>query len=64
MSSTFHTYPDLVHTGGRLACTEWDHAVTAAELIAATLRRDPKSIILRVAAVDGYLKGLAPGGLG
>ena len=64
MSSTFHTYPDLVHTGGRLACTEWGHAAAAAELIAATLRRDPESIILRVVAVDGYFRGLAPGGLG
>ena len=64
MSSTFHTYPDLVHTGGRLACTEWGHAATASEAIAATLRRDPESIILRVVAVDGYFRGLAPGGLG
>ena len=64
MASTFHTYPDLVHTGGRLACTEWGHAATATEAIAATLRRDPESIILRVAAVDGYFRGLAPGGLG
>ena len=53
MPSTFHTYPDLVHSGGRLACTEWGHAAIAAELIAATLRRDPESIILRVVAVDG-----------
>jgi hypothetical protein len=64
MASTFHTYPDLVHTGGRLACTEWGHAATAAEAIAATLCRDSESIILRVVAVDGYFRGLAPGGLG
>jgi hypothetical protein len=64
MSSTFPTYPDLVYTGGRLACTEWGYGATASEAIAATLRRDSESIILRVVAVDGYFRGLAPGGLG
>jgi hypothetical protein len=64
MSSTFHTYPELIHTGGRLACTEWGHAATATEVIAATLRLDPESIILRVVAFDGCFRGLAPGGLG
>lgn len=57
--NTFHTYPDLVHRGGRLAATEWPGA-TPAEAVAATLRVDPEAIILRANGVVG----LAPGGLG
>ena len=58
--TTYHTYPELIYCGGRLAATEWDGNPTAAEAVAATLRHDPEAVILRVA----QLKGLAPGGIG
>jgi hypothetical protein len=58
--TTYHTYPDLLIDGGRLAATEWGGNPTHAEAIAATLRLDPEAIILRV----GQLRGMAPGGIG
>jgi hypothetical protein len=58
--TTYHTYPDLLIDGGRLAATEWGGNPTPAEAVAATLRLDPEAIILRV----GQLRGLAPGGIG
>ena len=57
--TTFHTYPDLLTDGGRLAATEWPGA-TISEAVAATLRVDPEAIVLRA----GQAIGLAPGGLG
>lgn len=56
---TYHTYPDLVHRGGRLAATEWPGA-SLAEAVKATLGLDHEAIILRANGVVG----LAPGGLG
>ena len=64
MSSTFHTYPDLVHTGGRLACTEWAQDLTTSQAVAATLRYESQAVILRAVTLEGYSRGLAPGGLG
>jgi hypothetical protein len=58
--TTWHTYPDLVHRGGRLAATEWDGNPTAAQAVEATLRLDQDAIVLRVC----QLRGLAPGGIG
>ena len=57
--TTYHTYPDLLIDGGRLAATEWACS-DPAEAVAATLARDPEAIILRV----GQLRGMAPGGIG
>jgi hypothetical protein len=63
-STTFHTYPDLIIDGGRLAATEWRRA-TAAEAVAATLRLDPEAIILRTLSSNGEtVRGYAPGGIG
>lgn len=56
---TFHTYPELLIDGGRLAATEWPGA-SVSEAVAATLRLDSEAIVLRA----GQAVGLAPGGLG
>ena len=62
--TTYHTYPELVYDGGRLAATEWSHYnhwnPTPAEAVAATIEHDPDAIVLRVC----QLRGLAPGGIG
>lgn len=56
---TYHTYPELLINGGRLAATEWPGA-SLAEAVKATLSLDHEAIILRA----GEAVGLAPGGLG
>ena len=65
--STFHTYPDLVVDGGRLAATDWTEprcgVSTAAEGVAAILQLDAEAVVLRVVAGSLSLRGLAPGGL-
>jgi hypothetical protein len=64
-AATYHTYPDLLLDGGRLACTEWSPRLSVAEAVAATIRHDPERIVLRAIAVKGgHVRGLAPGGLG
>lgn len=62
---TFHTYPDLIFDGGRLAETIWASG-NASAAVAATLRQDSDSIVLfvRVGANGPSIQGLAPGGLG
>jgi hypothetical protein len=49
-------------SGGRLAATEWPTPDLAAA-VAATLARDPDSVILRATCGPVTLRGLAPGGL-
>ena len=65
---TYHTYSDLLYTGGRLAACEWDYGCTPAEAVAATLEVDPEAVILRVTdargRVDRQIIGFAPGGIG
>lgn len=68
--TTLHTYPDLLHSGGRLAATAWNFpgcrfTVSAADAVAATLDLDSDAVVLRVADAAGrYVAvGLAPGGL-
>ena len=67
-TTTFHTYPDLLLDGGRLAATEWGShpagCATLAEAVAATLRLDDEAIVLRAVRGTEALVGLAPGGLG
>lgn len=62
--TTFHTYDDLLHDGGRLAATVWE-VRNAADAVAATLRYDGDALILRVANAHGECVaiGHAPGGL-
>lgn len=62
MTSTYHTYPDLVYDKGRLAETTWDSHCFG-DAIAATLTINPEAIILRARIGDESIKGLAPGGL-
>jgi hypothetical protein len=62
--TTWHTYPDLLVCGGRLASTTWTGA-TAEQAVAATLKIDQEAIVLRVCGPRGErVVGLAPGGLG
>ena len=61
---TSHTYPDLLHSGDRLACTEWAQDLTTSQAVAATLRHESQAVILRAVTHEGYSRGLAPGGLG
>ena len=65
--TTYHTYPDLLLSGGRLAATDWgSHPAGCASLadgVAATLRLDAEAIILRAVRGSETVRGLAPGGL-
>ena len=68
MVITYHAYADTLHTGDRLAATEWGGrhglpSATLAEGVAATLRLDPDAIILRAATATERVRGLAPAGL-
>ena len=67
MTTTYHTYPDLLTDGGRLAATEWGAhpagCATLAEAVAATLRLDAEAIVLRVVRGTETVRGLAPAGL-
>lgn len=63
MTTTRHTYPDLITTGGRLAATVWPSGSLAAA-VRATLALDPEAVILRADTPAGdAVRGLAPGGL-
>jgi hypothetical protein len=66
-ATTYHTYPDLLFTGGRLAATEWsDHpagCASLAEAVGATLRLDAEAVILRAVRGAETARGHAPGGL-
>ena len=59
MTTTYHTYPNLMTSGGRLAATDWGKYTSPAEAVAATLRVEPEAIVLRI----DNIRGLAPGGL-
>lgn len=62
MTSTYHTYPDLVYDKGMLAETTWltEHVGDA---ISAIIAIDPEAIVLRARIGTETIKGLAPGGL-
>ena len=65
--TTFHTYPDLLFDGGRLAATCWgDHPTvsTLQQAVCATIAVDSEAVVLRASGTDGTAKGLLPGGLG
>ena len=62
MTSTYHTYPDLVYDKGRLAETIWDGNCFG-DAVAATLTIDPEAIVLVVKCGEKRAVGLRPGGL-
>ena len=65
--TTFHTYPDLLFDGGRLAATCWGGHPTVSTLeqvVRATIAVDPDAVVLRASGTDGTARGLMPGGLG
>jgi len=64
---TFHTYPDLLFDGGRLAATCWgDHPTvsTLEQVVCATITLEPGAVVLRASGIDGTARGLMPAGLG
>ena len=67
MIRTFITFPELVHSGDRLAAIAWTPwaSLTPAEGIAATLELHADAVILRADNGPGTERvvGLAPGGL-
>jgi hypothetical protein len=67
MTTTYHTYADLLLDGGRLAATEWGAhpagCATLAEGVAATLRLDPEAVILRAVRGTETVRGYAPAGM-
>jgi hypothetical protein len=62
MASTYHTYPDLITDGGRLAATAWPKA-SISDAIGATLANDCQAVILTVVASGEITRGYAPGGM-
>ena len=65
--TTFHTYPQLLFDGGRLAATCWgDHPTvsTVEQVVRATLAVDSEAVVLRASGIDGTARGLMPAGLG
>ena len=67
-TTTYHAYSDTLHTGDRLAQTQWGgrHGLPSASLaegVAATLRLDPAAVVLRAVRGTETVRGLAPGGL-
>lgn len=62
MARTFHTYPDLITEGGRLAATDWGRSPLT-EAVAATLAHCRDAVILL--AIDGNdrIRAHAPGGM-
>jgi len=65
--TTFHTYPDLLFDGGRLAAKCWgDHPTvsTLQQAVRATIAVDSEAVVLRASGTDGTARGLMPGGLG
>jgi hypothetical protein len=67
-TTTHHAYADTLHTGDRLAATQWGgrHGLPSASLadaVAATLRLDPDAIILRAVRGTETVRGYAPAGM-
>lgn len=62
VTSTYHTYPDLVYDKGRLAETTW-RTEHVGDAISAIIAIDPEAIVLRARIGTETIKGLAPGGL-
>ena len=62
MTSTYHTYPDLVYDKGRLAETNW-LTDQLGDAITAIITIDPEAVVLRARIGNDSIKGLAPGGL-
>ena len=64
---TFHTYPELLFDGGRLAATCWGGhptVLTVEQVVRATLAVEPEAVVLRASGIDGTARGLMPAGLG
>ena len=74
MTSTYHTYPDLVCDIGRLAETIWQTEADADDRLAwrvhvgdalsAIIAIDPEAVVVVVKYGEKRVVGLRPGGLG
>ena len=62
--TTYHTYPDLLFTGGRLAASEYPIRASMAQAVQITIDHDSQAVVLRATGYDGSARGLMPGGLG
>ena len=64
MTTTFHTYPDLVtESSERKTATVWGSQVTASNAVAYVINTDNSAIVLRARQGDQWFNGLMPGGL-
>jgi hypothetical protein len=64
MITTYHTYPDLLLDGGRLAATDYGDHVTSSQAIDYITGNDADVIILRILQGQTMHRGLMPGGIG
>jgi hypothetical protein len=74
MTSTYHTYPDLVYDKGRLAETTWlteadaddrlAWLVHVGDALSAIIAIDPEAVVFVVKYGEKRVVGLRPGGLG
>ena len=62
MTSTYHTYPDLVYDKGRLAETNW-LTDQLGDAITAIITIDPEAVVLVAKYDEKRVIGLRPGGL-
>ena len=63
MTSTYHTYPDLVCDKGRLAETIWQ-TEHVGDALSAIIAIDPEAVVVVVKYGEKRVVGLRPGGLG
>jgi hypothetical protein len=63
MITTFHTYPDLLLDGGRLAATNYGNHVTVSQAVD-YITTDSDAIVLLARQGTTYLHAHKPGGMG
>lgn len=63
MTSTYHTYPNLVYDKGRLTEIIWYGNCSFGKAIAATLTIDLEAVVLVAKYDENRVVGLRPGGL-
>jgi hypothetical protein len=64
MITTYHTYPDLLLDGGRLATTDYGNHVTVSQAIDYITGNGADVIVLRILQGQTMHRGLMPGGIG
>ena len=64
MITTYHTYPDLLLDGGRLAATDYGDHVTVAQAVDYITANDADVVVLRILQGQTMHRGFMPGGIG